>query len=203
MNPLTDLSTKIVRPDGSTVEIIQPGARMVASKNWRLTEEAYRRYESHIREAIKNFPKETKFDVPAGMSPNTFVHRLRDALQAVIMFGYDVDVQLSLRDIRAELTVCMDPAGTGVWIREKGRPGRPVKVQLGQPNERPGYINTAIYPNPTEDVLHAFCILGSSGHRQSPVQFKGRISEDLQSAMVAKYDTAFAYDEVADVTTMI
>ena len=31
MNPLTDLSTKMIRADGTTVEIIQPGARLIAS----------------------------------------------------------------------------------------------------------------------------------------------------------------------------
>lgn len=203
MNHLTDLSTKLLRPDGTAIEIIQPGARVVASKNWRLTEEAYRRYESHIREALKNFPKETKFEVPLGMSPNTFVHRLRDALQAVILFGYDVDVQMALKATRTEFTVSMDQAGTGVWIREKGRPGRPVKMQLGVANERPGYIGATIHPNPTEDVLRAFCILGASGHRHDPVQFKGQISATLQAEMMKYYDTAFAYDETADVTTMI
>ena len=203
MNPLTDLSTKILRSDGTIIEVVQPGARVIASKNWRLNEGAYRRYESFLREAIKNWPKETKFDVPAGMSPNTFVHRLRDALQAVILFGYDVDVQLELRDIRAELTVCMDPAGTGVWIREKGKPGRPVKMQLGQHQERIGHINATIHPAPTADVLRAFCILGASGHRHDPVQFKGPIDQSVQDEMMKYYDTAFAYDPTADITTMI
>lgn len=203
MNPLTDLTSKLQLPDGSFVEVVQPGARVHVSKNWRLTEAAYRRYESHIREAIKHFPKETRFDVPSGMSPNTFVHRLRDALQAVIMFGYDIDVQLSLKDIRAELTVCMDQAGTGVWIRAKGKPGRPVKMQLGTANERPGYIGATILPSPSEEVLRAFCILAATGNRHEPVQFKGPISAELQEEMTRSFDTAFAYDNVADVTTMI
>lgn len=202
MNPLTDLSTKVLRPDGSIVEVIQPGARLVRSKNWRLNEDAYRRYEAHIREAIKVWPTETKFAIPNGMSPNTFEHRLRDALQAIKLFGYDADVQVALANIREELVVSMDPAGDAVWIRARGSRGRPVQLQT-QPNDRPGFIGAVILPSPDEETVRAYCVLGKVGHRTEPVQFKGRLTATLVDILLTQYDVAFAYDEAADVTTMI
>jgi len=67
-----------------------------------------------------------------------------------------------------------------------------------------GYIHTAPpLPTPTEDVLRAYLTLGAAGHRTEPVQFKGQVPADLQSRLMASFDTAFAYDEVADITTMI
>jgi hypothetical protein len=202
MNPLTDLSTKVLRPDGSIVEVVRPGARLVPSKNWRLTEEAYRRYESHIREALRAWPQESKFNIPAGMSPNTFCHRLRDALQAVKLFGYDADVVEQLTS-RPELCVSMDPAGTAVWIRARGQQGAPIKMHKGQSDSHPARHAPIVHPNLDADTLEAFCILLGKGIRSEPVQCKGQIPENIQLSLTSRFDIAFAYDENLDITTMI
>lgn len=202
MNPLTDLSTKIQRADGTIVEIIQPGAKVQGSKHWRLTEAAYRRYETHIRAAIAAWPNEIKFDVPPGMSPNTFEHRFRDAMQAIKLYGYDADVQQALRNIRTELVVSMDPSGTACWIRARKTAGRPVAMFKSEGRSHP-LQNTTVLPTPTEEVLRAFLTLGVSGHRVDPVQFKGRIDQALIDTLQQQFDTAFAYDKASDVTTMI
>ena len=200
-NPLTDLVSTVVR-DGRTITVIQPGGRIARSKNWRLNEDAFRRYESHLREAIDAWPRETKFAVPAGMSPNTFEHRLRDALQALKLFGYEPGLQTQLAAIREELTVSQDTSGTSVWIRARQRAGRPIQMHTME-NERPNASFGLIHPNPTEQVLKAYCILGAAGHRSEPIQFRGRIDAALIDTFQQQYDTAFAYDEATDVTTMI
>lgn len=204
MDPTTDSSEFVNLPDGRTINVIRPGA-LTRSKNWRLTEEAYRRYEQHIRTAITNWPRETAFEIPAGCSPNTFEHRLRDALQAIKMYGYDPDVQQSLAAIREELVVSMDPDGKQVWIRAKGSRGRPVQMHKSESHARPtqAYVEPEVLPAPTLDVIMAYITLAASGHRTSPVVFKGRIDPQLETSITSRYDTAFAYDSDKDTTTML
>lgn len=202
MNPQTDLSTQVRLSSGHIVEVIQPGGRLVRSKNWRLNETAFRNYEAHIRLAIDEWPRETPFVIPNGMSPNTFEHRLRDALQALKLFGYDAQLQQKLLAIREELMVSMDQEGKQVWIRAKGKQGRPVQIHKGE-HQRPGMTYSAVHPNPDAETLQALCVLASKGVRTEPVRFKGKITGELQAALELQFDTAFVYDEQADVTTML
>jgi len=198
MDPRTDLSTKMLRADGQVVEIIQPGALNPKSNHWRFKESAYRNYEAHLRLALKNWPKPTKFLVPHDMTINTFEHRLRDARQAVLLYGYDIDVQLGLKEAGPSLSVSVDIEGNAIWIRPKGQVGRlPRDMVLDDPTK----LNTL--PNPNAGVVQAYCVLGASGHRKEPVHFQGTIPPEVQDSMTAKYDTAFIYDEQTDVTTMI
>lgn len=201
-NP-SDLVTPIKLPDGRSIEVIQPGGRIVRSKNWRLNENAYRSYESHIREAIKAWPQETCFNVPNGMSPNTFEHRLRDAMQAIKLYGYDADVQSALGSIRDELVVSMDPDGSKVWIRARGTRGRPIQMHR-QENVRPQLaVESEIKPTPTEEVVQAYAVLLTSPAGFSPIQFKGRLSPELINKITSEYDVAFAYDDATNVTRML
>lgn len=199
MDPRTDAFEH--SPDGSM--IIRPGA-LTRSKNWRLTEEAYRRYEHCIRTAIQNWPNETAFDVPPESSPNTFEHRLRDALQAIKLYGYDADVQSAIGAIRTELVVSMDPSGSKVWIRAKGQRGRPVNIHKSESHQRLAQVGVgAVLPEATEAVLRSFLELAKSGHRTEPVQFRGQIDPVITTALSTIYDTAFVYDTQRDVTTML
>lgn len=200
MDPLTDSSE--FTPDG--VQIIRPGALTRGSKNWRLTEEAYRRYEHCIRTAIQNWPNETAFEIPDGVSPNTFEHRLRDALQAIKLYPYDPDVQSALATIRTELVVSMDPDGKKIWIRAKGTRGRPVQIHKAESHQRLTQASIGlVLPPATEAAILAFLQLSASGHRTEPVTFKGRVDPQLKQLILTTYDTAFVYDEVRDVTTML
>lgn len=203
MDPLTDRTTEIV-VDGRTIKVHQPGALATgATRNWRLTEEAYRRYEQHIREGIRNWPNETKFAVPSGMSPNTFEHRFRDALQALREFKYDADVALALAALPGNPAVSMDPDGKHVWFRERSKRGRPISLSPSS-HERPGTIlRPTIYGTPTLAALRAFQTLISEGHLVAPLSFRGVIDEAVQSAIVADYDTAFVYDAATDITQML
>lgn len=203
MNPLTDKISTIVINDKPT-PVIQPGGKLARSTNWRLTEEAFLRYKSHIEEAIRNWPNETKFDIPAGMSVNTFEHRLRDAMQALKLYGYDLELQKKLADLRTELVVSMDVSGEAVWIRQKGKKGRPVSL-ISSRNERrsPSVAAKVVHPSPDEATLRAFLQLSSTGHRTEPVHFKGRIDQALQDTLVNAFDTAFVYDDSDDVTIML
>lgn len=203
MNPLTDLQTRVARPDGSIVTIIQPGARITGSSHWRLNEAAYRRYESYIREVIKVWPQESVFAVPSGMSPNTFEHRLRDAVQAITLYAYDADTHKFILSIRSELAVSANQEGTRVSIRLKKPVGRRHKLTAERvPNDRPGLTHVPVMPSMDLDQLVAQCVLGKEGTRTEPVRFKGQVSDEDQAYLLSKFDTAFAYDEVLDVTTM-
>lgn len=179
------------------------------SRNERLNEAAYRRYESHIREGIRNWnsvpSRETQFAVPSGMSPNTFAHGLRDALQSIKLFSYDPEVQSALAAIREEIVIALAPAGDAVWFRAKGKQGRPVQVHFGTTHNRPSIasLTNIIHPNPDEETLRAFCVLGAKGLRAEGVQFKGRVMSETIAKFELEFDTAFAYDEASDVTTML
>lgn len=204
MNPQTDLSTQVRLADGRIINVVQPGGKIAKSKNWRLTEEAFRRYESLIREAIAAWPNETCFDIPNGSSPNTFSHRLRDALQALKMYGYDPELQQSLANIREELVVAMDADGSKVWIRAKGKQGRPINIHSSS-HERPtmAVVQSTVLPNPVPDVLRAYVVLLVNRAGAEAYQFRGKIADDTISLIQKEHDVAFAYDEAADVTTVI
>ena len=204
MNPETDTVTQVRLAEGRIVTVIQPGARMRGSRNARLSEDSFRAYESHIREAITAWPKETCFAVPVGMSPNTFEHRLRAAIQALIVFGYEPELQKQLATIRGEIVVSQDNEGKNVWIREKAARGRPVQMHRGEVGVRqlPPIAQT-ILPNPTEEVLRAYLVLAAAGQRTDPIQFRGKIAETLVTTLQNEFDTAFVYDEVSDLTTML
>ena len=203
MNPLTDKqSTLIIH--GKPVTVIQPGGKIARSTNWRLNEDAFRRYESHIQTAVDAWPNETKFDIPPGVSVNTFEHRLRDAMQALKLYGYNEALQTKLASLRTELVVSMDPDGKAVWIRERGKRGRPVSL-LSTENRRHPMVasNPTVQPPPDEAVLRAYLTLSAAGQRTEPVRFKGRIDQTLQDILVSQFDTAFVYDDTQDVTIML
>lgn len=203
MNPLTDLQTRVARPDGSIVTIIQPGARIQGSSHWRLNESAYRRYESYIREVIKVWPQESIFAVPNGMSPNTFEHRLRDAIQAITLFAYDADAHKFILSIRSELAVSANLEGTRVSVRLKKPIGRRHKLTPERiPNERPGLTHVPVLDSMDLAQLEAQCLLSKEGVRTEPLRIRGKVTDEDQTYLLARFDTAFAYDEILDITTM-
>ena len=202
MNPLTDKQSTLI-VNGQPTIVIQPGGKIARSTNWRLNESAFRRYEHHIRSAIDAWPKETKFEIPAGVSVNTFEHRLRDAMQALKMYGYDEELQKKLASLRTELVVSMDPDGKAVWIRERGKRGRPISLISRQNEKRVAIAPIPVQPSPDEAVLRAYLTLSSSGNRTDPVHFKGRIDQALQDLLMSQYDTAFVYDDAQDITIML
>ena len=202
MNPLTDKQSTLI-VNGQPTIVIQPGGKIARSTNWRLNEAAFRRYEHHIRSAIDAWPKETKFEIPAGVSVNTFEHRLRDAMQALKMYGYDEELQKKLASLRTELVVSMDPDGKAVWIRERGKRGRPISLISRQNEKRVAIAPIPVQPSPDEAVLRAYLTLSSSGNRTDPVHFKGHIDQALQDLLMSQYDTAFVYDDAQDITIML
>ena len=204
MNPTTDLQQKVQMPDGRVITVVTPNGRLVRTKNWRLNENSFRAYEAHIREAVEAWPAETKYVVPNGMSPNTFEHRFRDAIQALKLFGYDADLQAKLAAIRAEITISQDTDGRHVWFRAKQRAGRQINLGKAETHERPD-ITTYIEVHEThdEEMLRAFLTLAAKGVHSGPVQFRGRIDADLVLMLEKQYDTAFVYDEKRNVTTML
>jgi hypothetical protein len=200
MNP-TDLSQQITLPSGRVITAITPGGALLRSRNARLNEAAFRRFERHIALGIANWPKETAFAIPSGLSPNTFEHRFRDALQALKLFKYDETMYNQLLDIRDEVCISLDPDGSQVWFRAKRKQGRPVEIHTGKELHRPAFanLNRPIEPSPTEETLIGFLSVA----RTYPMSFRGRIDPSITSRLEAQYDTAFAYDDGRDVTTML
>lgn len=203
MNPETDKFRDVPLGDGRSVRVVQPGANVRTSRNWRLKPEAFERYREHIKLALDRWPQETSFEVPNGMSPNTFEHRLRDAVQALIVFQYDPELYTRMVAVRAEIVVSQSQDGKSVWFRAKQSAGKPVSLTLGHTISRPQQTTVAVKPQPSADELSALCLLLSSGQLEGPYQCRGRFAEQLIVELEEKYNVAFAYDEQSDTTTVL
>ncbi len=207
MNPETDKITIIPRPDGGPdLTIIQPGALLKGSSNWRLTRSAFERYAEHLKQAVDAWPQETKFNVPTGLSPNTFCARLRDARKALILYGYDPDLQHRMIALGNEPVIAMDPDGQHIWFRARGQQAAPIKV-VSEHVSRLGYVpamqGANITSMPTEDELRAMCKLISAGRMSGPLIFKGEINEFLKTDLESNYDVAFVWEPHQGITTLL
>jgi hypothetical protein len=204
MDPLTDKITHVPLPDGRTIEVVQPGALVnpPGSSNWRLTREVFDRYAPFLRTAAVNWPSETSFAVPVGMSPNTFCRALRDARQALLAFVYNEELYNLHLPLATLAVFSLDPAGTSVWFRARGTRGRTKKYthEVVAHNHRQTEVKVSATPTP--DELRAMCVLIKTGRLESPLQFRGRIDEQLISELELKHDVAFVWDDVTDITTL-
>jgi hypothetical protein len=201
VNPLTDKVEIFRRPDGSTLEVIRPGA---ATRNYRLTKEAFTRYETILTDAINRWPEETAWEIPTNLSPNTFVAQLREARRALLLFNYNPDLKTRLMAIDHEVALTLDPRGTSVWFRKRAQNGRPMKFTPLASAGRAMNLSTSTVRNmPTADQLDALCKLISQKVIDGPILLRGRVSPELISQLEISYDIAFAYDAPTDVTTVL
>lgn len=206
MNPSTDRLSEVTTPDGRTITVLQPGALVKEeSRHWRLRREAFERFRQHIEIALANWPAETKFGVPSGVSPNTFEHRMRDAIQALIAFQYDPALYAKLVAIRTELTVSMDPDGKHVWIRAKSKQGRKVALHATKSTHimplAPQPL--ALTSVPDRETLTALMTLAAKGVRKEPITFPGILDASTISWLESSYDTAVVHDEASNQTTIL
>lgn len=205
-------STTYTTPDGRTVTVHQPGIprQRHDEHGWRLNESAYRRFEPALELAVTRYeqdpPQETCFDVPAGMTFNTFVARLRDARQALLTFGYNPTLQQRMAALRNETCIAGDAATGKVWFRSRRPVGRPVKVTAVSAGVIPGpqkaRLSTPVaYPAP--DELDSMCHLIHAGRLSGPFVFVGRGDPSVHEALELKYDVAFTFDEAQNTTTLL
>jgi hypothetical protein len=203
MNPLTDKLTEILKPDGSVLRIIQPGALVKPSANWRMTREAYERYAPYLEMAVNNWPKETKFSIPDDISPNTFCARFRDARKALLLFHYDLELESKLRALADAPVISMDPDGRHVWFRERGVQSAPTKVVKGETMNR---LSTELRPTtalPDMIGLTSLCNLMKAGVVRGPFAFTGIITSAAQETIESQFDVSFVIDNEKSTTTLI
>jgi hypothetical protein len=203
MNPLTDKLTSVPLPDGRTLEIVQPGAlaRPDHSKNELYSRDSYLRYAQHLELAISNMEKglETEFNVPVGLSANTFCARFRSARKALILFNYDPALRarlVELSQLGKDPTISLAQDGRSVWFRRPSGRGRAVKLSRAVDRQQHGHglILPALKPLPAEDDLRAMCTLAKSGLLSGQVVFKGIIPADTIAALEAEFDVAVTVD---------
>lgn len=208
MNPSTDrITTHSIA--GKTVHIVQPGANRPSyqSRNWRLTEEAFRRYELYIDAAVTGFeatPKrESQFACPDGISPNTFVARVRDALQALILYGYNPTLQARLKAVRSEITVSLDPDGKSIWFRERQKAGRRVKLMPEHIRQHAIAAEPPIEKSLTPDELSAICQMHHSKLKTAPTFIRGQLPADVITDLETRYDVGIVYDPETLLTRIV
>lgn len=203
MNPLTDKITLIAKPDGTTLKVIQPGALVTPSSNWRMTRELYDRYAPYLEMAVNNWPKETKFSIPEDMSPNTFCARFRDARKALLLFHYDLALEAKLRALDDAPVISMDPDGKHVWFRERGQQSAPNKVSHGEAINHLASTPIPTAPLPPLEDLHSICKLMSTGALRGPLAYHGLLPPPDQQTLESLFDIAFILDPVKQTTTLI
>lgn len=184
-----------------------------------LSETLFRHFEPYIALALRNWPKETCYDldlIPVAdrYSPATFVGRFRDAILSLQRFSWPttmVDTE-KLWELSAGKAFCVWwEAGTQrVWFKQRRRAGRPTHL-VGEARERIG-ADTSDAPPPrspvllkdlTENELESFCCLLSGKRIDGPVLVEGNLAVTMAES-VATYsnnmDISFIYDEKRNVT---
>ena len=209
MNPQTDKLTIVPLPDGRTLEVVQPGAlaRPDPSKNELYSQDAYLRYAQHLELAVSNMEKglETEFNVPAGLSANTFCARFRSARKALILFNYDPALKsrlVALSQVGKDPTISLAQDGRSVWFRRPVTRGRAIKLSQSPDRQLHGLSFAALKPLPSEDDLRALCTLAKSGIVSGQVSFKGIIPDDTIAALEAEFDVAFTVDGGQGITSV-
>lgn len=214
MDPSTDIERTIQRADGTTLRVIIPGGNLQGkSANYLYTEDAFRKYESHIREAIANISKdppiETQFAIPSGMSPNTFTARMRSALAGLKLYPtYAPDLHAQLLNLQQEFVVAQAQDGHSVWFRIKQRKGRApslVKQTISHRNPRMEALTaTAIrHPSLSASELEAYCLLLGSRKLIGPIITSTHFPDDLIASLESRHDVSITWDDAASETTII
>lgn len=205
MNPQFDKAIVTTLPDGQTIRLIQPAERTrEASRDWRLSQVAVDRYKPYLEQMASAWPREISFEVPNGISPNTFVHRLRDARAALIHFKYYPDLALAHENIGRTACVAFDKSDGKVWFRERSIGGNRHGDKYTPRSEvRNPALSPAIQDLCTAEQLEAFCKLLTAHCLTGPILFKGRFDADLISRLEAAYDIALVFDERTSLTTLI
>ena len=206
-DPSTDKVTRIVDVD-RIIEVIQPGAAVkpVRDQNWRFNEKAYDRYKVYLRQAVDNWPNETSFEIPAGLSPNTFCARFRDAIVGLINYGYEPDLQQRVLAIRDQFVVSHDKDDK-IWFRAKGNVGRTPrnpKVLVAEKTLRPIFEETKVIQRVlTVDEITSYVNLMRSNLVQGPIVFRGKLDDSIATSLEESLDIAFAYDEATNTTAFL
>lgn len=207
MDPLTDKVTRVLQPDGTTLEVRQPGALVQGSTNWRLTKDVFLRWKDHLEHAITNAektpPQESQFGIPKDMSPNTFARCLRDARQAVEQFGYDPALQHRYAALGPKFVFSLSPDGQSVWFRERGAPGRKPQGVAAMRTRSAPRVPEVVTPLPDESELRAICLLINSGRINGPFEFTGQVRQEFADEMETAYNLAFHYDSETNITRLL
>lgn len=140
-----------------------------ASAAARFNEFAFRRYEPVIAAVVRNFPRDTivSFD---SLSPETFIHRLRDAARGYNTFRYPSDISY--------------PKFLEVWpqveVQHTTLHGEP-HCRIGPPKNiaaLAGVLAGAptpaeiVYPCPNRDCLIAFLTLSTYSTFPAPIRLR-------------------------------
>lgn len=204
-NP-TDRIDTFTRPDGSTLEIIRPGANLhpKSSNNWRLSKASFLAYRYLLVQAIDNWPQETVFTPADGQSINTFYSRLRDCKQALVEFDYDPELKVRFLANCKDSAFCMSPAGDCITFRSRKTAGRKRKVTtLGEEPTVQNYIaavtnkkrgNETYVPLPDLHEFEKLCSSIESGSLAGPLYFEGTLDDLEVDRLTTKYDITLVYD---------
>lgn len=167
----------------------------------QLSEAAFRRYEPLFKQALANMPAETEFSVPEGMSPHTFVARLRDARVSGIKFRWKTDLDLDKLGetlySRDRWVFAMSPNGKSVWFKRAAPKGRPTELKtegLAQhtPAQTFGALNLA---NLNAEEWYALAILVHYGRLATPLAVKGDAPPQPVLDLESTHNISFVRDD--------
>lgn len=174
----------------------------------QLSEASYRKYEPLLDQALKNIPNETSFEVPLGMSPYTFVARLRDARVSGIKFRWktyvDLDKLCDTLNSAEKWVFSLGADDKSVWFKRKERSGRPTELKTA------GYVRpeatvvtgSGLGPlvNLRDEEWHALAILVHYGRLCGPFVVKGNPPPQTVLALQDTMNISFVYDDARNET---
>lgn len=171
---------------------------------YQLTEESFRKYEPFIKQAVKNAPLETSFSVPDGLSVNTFVARVRDAIVSLKRFRWDTTIDVEkLWTLSGKYIWSIDPGGEKIWFREKQKRGRPLEYAAEAHTRQAaqaGASISSVWTNLQVGEIDSLALLIHNQRITGPVYVEGQLPEELTSRLSSLFDVAFTFDTTKNQT---
>lgn len=183
-----------------------------------LSESLFRYFEPNIALAVRNWPKETAFDltmIPVAdrFAASTFVARFRDAILSLKRFKWEttlIDLD-KLWSMSGKFCIWIEPKTGVVWFKGKEKHQRPSHL-IGEARQRAkDHAEEVLRSGPvlqkdlTANELEAFCLLLSGKRIEGPIRVLGNLHELFPEDIdvyAASLDVAFTWDPKTNSTVI-
>jgi hypothetical protein len=159
----------------------------------RLSEHTFRRYEPLLEVAVKEFPAETQFFVPADLAPTTFLCRFRDSRVSLIRYNWPSTVDREkLLAIMSQHVISLSPDHKSLSFRQKGPQGRPPLLGTSPTVSQSTVLHN--WGNASKEEVYAGCLLIAHKRIEGPIVFTGKMEDGFIAATESALDVSLVYN---------
>lgn len=151
------------------------------------SEDSFRRYESYIAAAVKEYPASVTIN-PAPLRPSTFAARIRDAMSSLSVYRWDTNIDITIfLNLYTKRNLTVTYTDSMVTIGPRVRHLARVGSQVNRPSHTGNAIIFAIDKWTTLDLTSA-CRLLSSRLIVGPVKVFPQLNQPTCDDLCQNYD---------------